>query len=103
MKKDRLRVKKKLDWIRLAFILEELGDSDLEILTFVYNQMFRNSKSRREISCIIVSYEKKGFDFPTKSNPEKQYSFYGEFPGVNIKTYKRWKENIEPLKGFIQI
>ena len=97
----KLKVKKKLDWIRLAFILEELGDLDLEILTFAFNEMFRNTKTRREISGIIVSYEKKGFEFPTKTEQKKKYSFYGEFPGVHPKTYKRWKKNIEPLKGFI--
>ena len=97
----KLKVKKKLDWIRLAFILDELGDLDLEILTFAFNEMFRNTKTRREISGIIVSYEKKGFDFPTKNQQKKKYSFYGEFPGVHPKTYNRWKKNIEPLKGFI--
>ena len=72
----KLKVKKKLDWIRLAFILEELGDLDLEILTFAFNEMFRNTKTRREVSGIIVSYEKKGFDFPSRSEPNKKYSFH---------------------------
>lgn len=98
----KLKVKKKLDWVRLSFILIELGDLDLEILTYAFNEMFRNTKTRREVSGIIVSYEKKGFDFPSRSEPNKKYSFYGEFPGVHPKTFNRWKENIQPLKGLVQ-
>ena len=101
MEIGKLRVKRKLDWIRLAFILSELGDSDLEILTFIFNEMFKNTKTRREISGIIVSYEKKGFDFPSKTDPSKKYSFFGELPVVHPVTIRRWKKNIEPLKGFI--
>jgi len=100
MQIGKIKVKKKLDWVRLAFILIELGDSELEILTFTFNEMFRNTKTNREISGIIVSYQKKGFDFPTKKEPNKKYSFNGMFPGVHPKTFNRWKRNIEPLKGF---
>lgn len=101
MQIGKIKVKKKLDWIRLSFILIELGPCHLEVLTFAFNEMFRNSKTRREISGIIVSYEKKGFDFPTKKDQNKKYSFHGEFVGVHPKTFKRWKENIQPLKGLI--
>ena len=101
MEIGKIKVKKKLDWIRLAFILQELGPTDLEVLTYAFNQMFRNSKTRREVSGVIVTYQKKGFDFPSKTIPGKKYEFNGEFPGVHPKTMQRWKKNIEPLKGFI--
>lgn len=101
MQIGKIKVKKKLDWIRLSFILIEIGETDLEILTYIFNEMFRNTKTNKEISGIIVSYQKKGFTFPTKSDQSKKYSFNGEFPGVHPKTFNRWKRNIEPLKGFI--
>jgi len=97
----KFRVKRKLDWIRISFILSELGDLDLEVLTYVFNEMFRNTKTNREISGIVVSYKAKGFDFPSKDDPNKKYSYMGNSPMIHYKTKKRWKENIQPLKGLI--
>jgi len=93
----KLRIKRRLDWIRLSYILNKKGEMSLEELTYSFNQMFPNgSKTKREISSIITAYRSYGFEFE-KSNGIKLYSFNSDLPYVHRRTRLRWIEKIESL------
>ena len=89
-------IKRRLDWIRLSYILDQKGEMSLEELTFSFNEMFKNGKTNREISSIISSYKSYGFE-TRKIQKIRVYSFNGNLPYVNTRTKNRWLEKIESL------
>jgi hypothetical protein len=96
----KLRISRKYDWIRIAFILNQLGQISLEQLTWTFNEMFHNGKTNREISRIITCYSKKGFERTIQAK-QIHYSFNSDVPEIHRVTRKRWELKIESLKGFI--
>jgi hypothetical protein len=65
MQKGKLRIKKKLDWVRIAFILNQVNGLTLDKINFILAGMFNQgkiSKSNREIASIINSYQSRGFE-----------------------------------------
>lgn len=96
MSLDKLRVKKKLDWIRIGFILQRKGDLSLEQLTATFNEMFHNGKTNREVSRIIHCYSRYGFESQAGTSV-KIYSFNGSLPDIHPRTIQRWIEKIETL------
>lgn len=102
MRIDKLRSSKKIDWIRMAFICSEHEGLSLDQIEFYLSQMFKWSKTRREISAIIKAYRAKGFRIESCSSESgKIYFFEGEIQEIHPKTIQRWRIKIEPLKGFI--
>ena len=102
MRIDRLRSSKKIDWIRIAFICSEHEGLSLEQIEFFLSEMFKWSKTRREISAITKAYQKKGFRIETSSSDKKKsYFFEGEIVEIHPRTVDRWRIKLEPLKGFI--
>jgi hypothetical protein len=96
---------KKKDWIRIAFILKELGPMHPEQIQFIFNHVWANrSRSSREVAQIIVCYQNKGFqrqkDHQLNDRKLKIYSFESNMPKISRNTLKRWKENINPLRGW---
>lgn len=100
MKTPKLKVKKKLDWLRIAFIVNSQAGMSLDQITFVFNEMFKNGKTNREISRIIICYQRHGFEYEIRDRT-KHYSFTGKFPDLNRRTLQRWEEKIQSLKGLI--
>ena len=102
MRIDRLRSSKKIDWIRIGFICSEHQGLSLEQIEFCLTQMFKWSKTRREISAIIKAYSTKGFRIEiNQMDSKKIYFFEGTIVEIHPKTIGRWKKKLEPLKGFI--
>jgi len=96
MSLDKLRARKRLDWIRIGFILKERGDLSLDELTFIFNKMFHNGKTNREVSRIMMCYSRYGF----QSKPSSKittYSFNGDLNFIHPRTIQRWIEKIETL------
>lgn len=96
---------KKKDWIRIAFILKELGPMHPEQIQFIFNHVWANrSRSSREVAQIIVCYQNKGFqrqaDHQLSDRRLKVYSFESNMPQISRNTLKRWEENINPLRGW---
>ena len=102
MRIDRLRSSKKIDWIRIGFICSQHEGLSLEQIEFCLTEMFKWSKTRREISAIIKAYSSKGFNIQLRElDNSKIYFFNGELVEIHPKTIGRWKKKLEPLKGFI--
>ena len=102
MRIDRLRSSKKIDWIRIGFICSEHQGLSLEQIEFFLSEMFKWSKTKREISAIIKAYQNKGFRTEINELDKiKLYFFEGEIVEIHPRTVDRWKIKIEPLKGFI--
>lgn len=102
MKLSKLKVSKKIDWIRIGFICSEHEGLSLAQIEFYMSQMFKWSKTRREISAIIKAYRAKGFRIEASSSESgKIYFFEGKIQEIHPKTIQRWRIKIEPLKGFI--
>ena len=93
---DKLRSRRRLDWIRLAFILEIKGELSLDELTRVFNDMFKNGKTNREVSRIMICYSRYGFN-QLVNEKIKMYRFKGQLPDIHTRTINRWKEKIETL------
>lgn len=96
MSLDKLRAKKRLDWIRLGFILKVKGDLSLEQLTATFNEMFHNGKTNREVARTMKCYSRYGFESQAGSTV-KLYSFNGSLPDIHPRTIQRWFEKIETL------
>jgi len=92
MSMDKLRSRRRLDWIRIGFILKEKGDLSLDELTFTFNEMFHNGKTNREVSRIINCYSRFGFE-----SKAGKYSFSGDLNFIHPRTIQRWIEKIETL------
>lgn len=102
MRIDRLRSSKKIDWIRIGFICSEHQGLSLAQIEFYLSEMFKWSKTRREISAIIKAYERKGFRIEISEQEKvKIYYFEGEIVEIHPRTVDRWRIKLEPLKGFI--
>lgn len=93
---DKLRSRRRLDWIRIGFILKAKGDLSLDELTFTFNQMFHNGKTNLEISRIIRCYSRYGFE-STAGTTVTIYSFNGDLDLIHPRTIQRWIEKIETL------
>jgi hypothetical protein len=93
---DKLRTRRRLDWIRLGFILEIKGDLSLDELTRVFNEMFKNGKTNREVARILLCYSRYGFN-QLVNDKIKMYRFNGQLPDIHNRTIIRWKEKIESL------
>jgi len=96
---------KKKDWVRIAFILKEMGPMHPEQILFIFNHLWSNrSRSSREVAQIIVCYQNKGFqrqaDHQLSDRRLKIYSFESNMPQISRNTLKRWQENINPLRGW---
>ena len=100
MKTPKLKIKKKLDWIRIAYILNSNGNMTLDQITFFFNEMFKNGKTNREVARIIICYQRYGFEVKILDR-EKSYSFKGDLPYIHRRTSQRWEEKIQSLKGLI--
>lgn len=96
MSLDKLRARKRLDWIRIGFILKSKGDLSLEELTFIFNQMFHNGKTNREVARIMMCYSRYGFE-SSAGKSVKIYSFNGDLDFIHPRTIQRWIEKIETL------
>jgi len=96
MSLDKLKARKRLDWIRIGFILQSKGDLSLDQLTFTFNQMFHNGKTNREVSRIMMCYSRYGFE-SIAGNKVTIYSFNGDLDFIHPRTIQRWKEKIETL------
>ena len=104
MQRDKLRIKKKLDWVRIAYILNEVNGLTLDKINFLLAGMFNQgkiSKSNREIASIINSYQSKGFEWEQIDSKIRIYYFTGDLPEIHKRTKNRWNEKIKPLKGFV--
>jgi hypothetical protein len=96
MSLDKLRSRKRLDWIRLAFILQFRGSLSLEELTWTFNEMFKNGKTNREVARIMLCYSRYGFG-QLQERKIKLYNFNGQIPDLHSRTIERWIEKIESL------
>lgn len=96
MSLDKLRSRRRLDWIRIGFILKTKGDLSLDELTFTFNQMFHNGKTNREIARIMMCYSRYGFESQAGKSPTI-YSFNGDLDFIHPRTIQRWIEKIETL------
>lgn len=96
MSLDKLRARRRLDWIRIGFILKSKGDLSLDELTFTFNEMFHNGKTNREISRIIRCYSRYGFEAAARDSVIV-YSFTGDLELIHPRTIQRWIEKIETL------
>ena len=94
--KDKLGTRRRLDWIRIGFILEFKGNLSLNQLTDTYNEMFKITKSNREISRIIRCYQRHGFSY-IQDKSIKIYKFNGSLPEIHRRTINRWEEKIQSL------
>ena len=91
--------KKKHDWVRIAYILEQLGPQPIAQLTFLFCKAFPDrSRSSGSIAAVIVGHQKKGFS-RIYSTESAIYGFYGDLPELTKATKYRWKAKISPLKG----
>jgi hypothetical protein len=91
--------KKKNDWVRIGFILEELGPQAVNELTFTFSKAFPDrSRCSGSIAALISSYRTKGFS-RIYLNHQSIYGFHGDLPPISKTTKYRWRLKISPLKG----
>jgi hypothetical protein len=91
--------KKKFDWIRIAYVLQEEGELSLDHISWMVGSIWRSrSLSRGQIAAVISSHRRKGFSSRIVGRA-KVYSFEGELPELHPSTLKRWREKLTPLKG----
>lgn len=91
--------KKKSDWVRIAYILDELGPQPIGQLTFLFCKAFPDrGRSSGSIAAVIVGHQSKGFS-RIYSTESAIYGFYGNLPELTKATKYRWKAKISPLKG----
>jgi hypothetical protein len=96
MSLDKLRARRRLDWIRIGFILKSKGDLSLDELTFTFNKMFHNGKTNREVARIMMCYSRYGFE-SRAGKTVTIYSFTGDLEFIHPRTIQRWIEKIETL------
>ena len=90
---------KKTDWVRIAFILDQIGQlPPAEIANVFCKAWPTRSRSSREIAQIIKCYRSNGFEMVgtySKGHEHfKIYAFVGELPPIPKSTHKRWKQII---------
>jgi len=98
---------KKTDWVRFAFILENLGDMSAAQLSYIFNTLWPvRSRSASSTGQVLVCYKKHGFEFVTELTFGHQHlriwTFSGTLPELNPRTKKRWNDLINPLRGWHQ-
>lgn len=90
--------KKQYDWIRIAFLLEQLGPSTADKIAFYFGKIWPDRiRSTRSIANTIYGKQRHGFQ--SKKGHPKTYNFKGDLPKIGIYTYTRWKKKLTPLKG----
>lgn len=94
--KDKLSTRRRLDWIRIGFILDSKGKMSLDQITTTYNEMFKITKSNREVARIIRCYQRHGFTY-SQDKSIKIYKFNGTLPEIHRRTINRWEEKIQSL------
>jgi len=92
---------KRTDWVRIAFILRQLGDMPPAEISNVFCKAWpTRSRSSREVAQIIRCYRSNGFEvveFYSKGEDHfKIYTFYGDLPDIPKSTLKRWRREIIP-------
>ena len=97
---------KKTDWVRFAWILQELGDLSANQISYVFNQLWSNrSRSAASVAQIMVAHRSKGFETVEEltfgHEHIKIWTFYGEVPEINRRTVGRWRDMINPLRGLV--
>lgn len=97
---------KKTDWVRFAWILQELGDLSANQISYVFNQLWSNrSRSASSVAQIMVAHRSKGFETVEEltfgHEHIKIWTFYGEVPEINRRTVARWRDSINPLRGLV--
>jgi hypothetical protein len=91
--------KKRNDWVRIGFLLEELGPQTVNELVFTFSRAFpERSRSSGSIAGMIAGNQSKGF---SRIYIEHQaiYGFHGQLPDIPKSTKWRWMAKISPLKG----
>lgn len=96
---------KRTDWVRIAFILHNLGQLPPAQISNVFCKAWpTRSRSSREIAQIIKCYRSKGFELVGQFNRGhehfKIYGFYGEMPMIPKSTRKRWEKELNPFRGW---
>jgi hypothetical protein len=90
--------RKEYDWIRIAFLIENVGPSSADELSFYFGKVWPDRiRSARSISNTIHS--KRRFGFTSKPGRPMIYYFNGQLPKIGRYTYVRWKKKLIPLKG----
>lgn len=90
---------KRNDWVRIAFLLHQLGPQTVNSLTFTYSRAFpERSRSSGSIAGLISGHRRKGFS-RIYSNHQAIYGFHGDLPNIPKSTKYRWQAKISPLKG----
>jgi hypothetical protein len=92
---------KKTDWVRIAFILRQLGDLPPAEISNVFCKAWpTRSRSSREIAQIMRCYRSNGFEvvelYSNDHTHFKIYTFYGDLPSIPKSTLKRWRREIIP-------
>jgi len=91
--------KKKNDWVRIGFLLKQLGPQSVNVLTFTFSRAFPDrSRSAGSIAGLISGHRRKGFS-RIYSDHQAIYGFHGELPELPKSTKYRWQAKISPLKG----
>lgn len=91
--------KKRNDWVRIGFLLEELGPQTVNELTFMFSRAFpERSRSSPSIAGMIVGHQCKGFS-RIYFQHQAVYGFHGQLPEIPKSTRWRWQAKIFPLKG----
>jgi hypothetical protein len=90
---------KKTDWVRIAFILSQLGELPPAEISNVFCKAWpTRSRSSREVAQIIKCYRSNGFELVGKvsigHHHSKIYAFVGELPPIPKSTRKRWVQII---------
>lgn len=89
----------KNDWVRIAFLLQQLGPQTVNSLTFTFSRAFpERSRSAGSIAGLISGHRTKGFS-RIYSNYQAIYGFHGDLPKIPKTTKYRWQGKISPLKG----
>ena len=96
--------KAKTDWVRFAFILEELGELPSSEISYIFNSIWRNrSRSSSSVAQLMYAHQSKGFEMIDEltfgHEHIKIWHFYGELPQIPRGTILRWKNKLTPFRG----
>lgn len=96
---------KKNDWVLIAYIIQRRGGeaSTLQLMDDLSAWKKRN-KTTRQISGIMASYSKKGFQKEReeyvsvhgRSTFVSIWSFKGDLPEINQRTLQNWERKLSP-------
>jgi len=96
--------KAKTDWVRFAFIIQELGELPASEISYIFNRIWKNrSRSSSSVAQLMVAHRSKGFEMIEEltfgHEHIKIWHFYGEVPEVPRGTLGRWRLSINPFRG----